>query len=69
MFGAETETAGYGLLRFNATYTLQSTRAVQTMTARLDNATDTLYRNHLNYLKDVVPEMGRAFRLVYAVKF
>jgi hypothetical protein len=48
---------------------LQSNRAVQTITARLDNATDTSYRNHLNFLKDVVPEIGRAFRLVYAVKF
>ncbi len=46
------------LLRLYATYTLQSTRSVQTVTARLDNATDTLYRNHLNFLKDVVPEIG-----------
>jgi len=69
VFGAETETAAYGLLRGYATYTLQSARAVQTVTARLDNATNTFYRNHLNFLKDVVPEMGRAFRLVYSVKF
>jgi iron complex outermembrane receptor protein len=67
--GSETETAAYGLLRLYATYTLQSSRAIQTVTARLDNATDTLYRNHLNFLKDVTPEIGRAFRLVYAVKF
>jgi hypothetical protein len=39
------------------------------VTARLDNATNTLYRNHLNFLKDVVPEIGRAFRLVYSVRF
>ncbi len=69
VFGSETETASYGLLRFYATYTLQSTRAVQTITARLDNAADTRYRNHLNYLKDLVPEMGRQFRVVYAIKF
>lgn len=69
VFGAETETAAYGLLRLHATYTRQSPRAVQTVTARLDNAANTLYRNHLNYLKDVVPEIGRQFRLVYAIKF
>jgi iron complex outermembrane receptor protein len=69
VFGGELETAGYGLLRLFATYTRQSARTVQTITARLDNATDTLYRNHLNYLKDVVPEVGRQVRLVYAVKF
>ncbi len=69
VFGSETETAGYGLFRFYATYSVQSGRTLQTVTARLDNATDRLYRNHLNFLKDVVPEMGRQFRLVYSVKF
>jgi len=69
VFGSETETAGYGLLRFYATYSIPSARAVQTITARLDNATDRLYRSHLNYLKDLVPEIGRQFRLVYAIKF
>ena len=69
VFGTETPTDGYALLRFNATYTLQSTRSVQTITARLDNAGNTLYRNHLNYLKDLVPEVGRQFRIVYSVKF
>lgn len=69
IFGPETETAAYGLLRFHATYTRQSARTVQSVTARLDNAADTLYRNHLNYLKDFVPEVGRQFRVVYTVKF
>ena len=31
-------------------------RTVNTITARLDNATDALYHNHLNYLKDLAPE-------------
>ena len=69
VFGEETPTAGYAMLRFFASYTKQTDRAVQTVTARLDNATDTLYRSHLNYLKDVVPEIGRAFKLVYSVRF
>jgi iron complex outermembrane receptor protein len=69
VFGAETETAAYGLLRLHATYTRQAQRMIHTVTARLDNATNTFYRNHLNFLKDVVPEIGRAFRLVYGVKF
>ena len=34
----------------------QSGSAVSTITARLDNATDTLYRNYLNYLKDSRPK-------------
>jgi outer membrane receptor protein involved in Fe transport len=46
-----------------------SGNTTSTITARLDNATDTLYRNHLNFLKDLAPEMGRSFRLVYSMKF
>ena len=41
--------------------------AVNTITVRLDNTTNELYRNHLSFIKDVVPEMGRNFKVVYAV--
>jgi iron complex outermembrane recepter protein len=65
----ETATDGYNLLKLYASYSFVSGKATSTITARLDNATDALYRNHLNYLKDLAPEMGRSFRVVYAVKF
>jgi iron complex outermembrane receptor protein len=52
-----------------ASYSFVSGKATSTITARLDNATDRLYRNHLNFLKDLAPEMGRNFRVVYSVKF
>ena len=44
-------------------------RVTNTITARLDNATNELYHNHLNYLKDLAPEMGRNFAVVYGLKF
>jgi hypothetical protein len=50
-------------------YSFNSGRAVNTITARLDNATDELYRNHLSYIKDLTPEMGRNFKLLYGLKF
>ena len=31
--------------------------------------TDELYRNHLSLIKDLAPEMGRNFKLLYNVKF
>jgi iron complex outermembrane receptor protein len=65
----ETVTDGYNLLKLYSSYSFVSGRATSTITARLDNATDALYRNHLNYLKDLAPEMGRSFRVVYSVKF
>ena len=66
--GAETPTEGYQLLRLFASYSF-GTAATNTITARLDNATDTLYRNHLSLIKDVVAEPGVSARLLYNVKF
>ena len=69
VFGEETETPGYTTLRLFSSYSFDRGGAVHTFTARLDNATDKLYRNHLSLIKDFVPEMGRNFKLVYSVRF
>ncbi len=65
----ETPTDGYNLAKVFASYSFGSGTMVNTITARLDNAGNTLYHNHLNYLKDLAPEMGRNFAVVYSVKF
>jgi len=65
----ETPTDGYNLLKLYTSYSFASGKTTSTITARLDNATDALYRNHLNFLKDLAPEMGRSFRVVYSVKY
>jgi iron complex outermembrane receptor protein len=69
ILGEETPTDGYGLLRFFAAYSVQAGRSLHTITARLDNATNELYRNHLSLIKDLAPEMGRNFKLLYNVRF
>ena len=69
VFGAETATDGYNLLKLFASYTFATGRAASTITARLDNVTNELYANHLSLVKDFVPEMGRNFKLVYALRF
>lgn len=66
--GAETATDGYRLLRLFASYSFGQ-QAVSTITARLDNATNALYRNHLSLIKDLVAEPGIGARLLYSVKF
>lgn len=68
VFGEETPTDGYNLLRLFASYSFGGS-AVNTITARLDNATNELYRNHLSFVKDFVPEMGRNFKVLYSVRF
>jgi len=65
----ETPTDGYNVAKIFASYTFGTGTAANTITLRLDNATNTLYRNHLNYLKDLAPEMGRNFAVVYSVRF
>jgi iron complex outermembrane receptor protein len=67
--GAEAPTDGYRLLKFFAAYSFTAGGATNTITARLDNAADALYRNHLSLIKQLVPEMGRNFKLLYNVKF
>ena len=69
VFGEETETDGYGNLRLFGSYSFGSGTTVNTLTIRLDNATNELYRNHLSLVKDEVPEMGRNFKVVYSVRF
>jgi iron complex outermembrane receptor protein len=69
LFEGETETDGYALLKLYGAYSIAQGKVVHTITARLDNATDTLYRNHLSYIKDLTPEMGANFKLFYNVKF
>ena len=67
--GIETPTNGYTLLKLFAAYSFATGEATSTITARFDNVTDELYRNHLSLIKHLVPEMGRNFKLLYNVRF
>ena len=67
--GVERPTDGYTVLRLYGSYSFQTGAALSTITLRLDNATNELYRNHLSLIKEVVPEMGRNLKLVYGVRF
>lgn len=69
IYTIETETPGYTTLRLFGAYSLQTSRVLHTFTARVDNLTNELYRNHLSLVKDIVPEMGRNARLVWNVRF
>ena len=65
----ETPTDGYNLLKVFLAYTFGSGRVANTLAVRMDNATNARYSNHLNYLKDFVPEVGRDFRVTFTTKF
>ena len=69
VFGEESPTEGYTLLKLFGSYSFVTGGVTNTVTVRLDNATNELYFNHLNYLKDILPEMGRNLKVIYTVGF
>ena len=69
IFRTETPTEGYETLRLFASYSFGRGSVAHTITARVDNGTNALYRNHLSLIKDVVPEPGRNVKLLYNVSF
>jgi iron complex outermembrane receptor protein len=69
LFEGETRTDGYVLLRLYTAYSVEAGGLLHTITARVDNATNELYRNHLSLIKDLALEMGRNFRALYSIKF
>jgi iron complex outermembrane recepter protein len=70
VFTLETPTAGYGLFNINGSYTYApSDRYAHIFTFGGQNLTDKLYRNHQNFIKDLLPEAGRGFRASYTIRF
>lgn len=69
VFETETETAGYVVPNLTASYSIARQHAVHVFTANLFNIGNVLYRNHLSFIKDVAPEMGRGVRFSYNVHF
>jgi iron complex outermembrane receptor protein len=69
VYGIETPTDSYTLVNAHAGYTFTAGKSVHTLTVRLENAADELYRNHLSYIKDLAPEMGRTVRALYSMEF
>jgi iron complex outermembrane receptor protein len=69
VYRSETPTDGATVLRLHWARSFERGSTLNTVTFRVENATDTLYRSHLSYLKAVVPEMGRNIKLIYTAAF
>jgi iron complex outermembrane receptor protein len=69
VFALETPTAGYGLFNVNASYTYATGRYAHIFTFSGHNLGDKLYRNHVNFIKDLLPEAGRGVRGSYTIRF
>jgi iron complex outermembrane receptor protein len=70
VFTNETRTAGYTVFNINASYSFTTgPHTAQTISLSTFNLGDRLYRNHLSFIKDFAPEIGRGVRINYSLRF
>jgi len=69
LYPTETPTAGYTVFNLDASYILARSRLAHVFAVTVFNVGDRLYRNHLSFIKDFAPEMGRGVRFSYSLKF
>ncbi|HEY9281983.1 MAG TPA: TonB-dependent receptor [Pyrinomonadaceae bacterium] len=68
IFTTETRTPGYALFNLIASYSLARTHLAHIFSVNAYNLGDRVYRNHLSFIKDLAPEIGRGVRFTYTVR-
>ncbi|HEU4871962.1 MAG TPA: TonB-dependent receptor, partial [Pyrinomonadaceae bacterium] len=69
IFLTETPTAGYAVFNLSGSYLFAQQHAAHIISFNFFNVGDTLYRNHLSFIKEFAPEMGRGLRVTYTLRF
>lgn len=69
IYTLETPTAGYGTVGVKALYSITRTHLLHLFGVNLFNVNDALYRNHLSFIKNFAPEIGRGVLFTYTVRF
>ncbi|MFN2513528.1 MAG: TonB-dependent receptor [Pyrinomonadaceae bacterium] len=69
LFPNETRTAGYTTFGFSGSYLIARQHTAHIISFNAFNLGDRLYRNHLSFIKEFAPEMGRGLRITYTLKF
>jgi iron complex outermembrane receptor protein len=69
LFPLETRTAGYGLFNVSASYVIGTQHFAHIFGVNAYNLFDKEYRNHLSFIKDLTPEIGRGVRFSYTFRF
>jgi iron complex outermembrane recepter protein len=68
VFTTETPTAGFAVVNLDASYIVARQHTLHTFGVRAFNLGDDLYRNHLSFIKEFAPEIGRGVRVYYTVQ-
>ena len=69
LFPHETRTAGYAVANLSGSYLFATGHAAHIISFNFFNMGDRLYRNHLSFIKEFAPEMGRGLRVTYTLRF
>ncbi|MFN0166745.1 MAG: TonB-dependent receptor [Bryobacteraceae bacterium] len=69
LFDTEKPTAGYAVFNLGGSYTITRQHEVHQFSASFFNMGDRLYRNHLSFIKELAPEIGRGVRFTYTLRF
>jgi iron complex outermembrane receptor protein len=68
-FPTETRTSGYTVFQVEASYVLAGAHTAHVFSVTAFNLGNRLYRNHLSFIKDLTPEVGRGVRFTYSLRF
>ncbi len=69
IFVDETRTAGYGLFNIAGNVVIPRKHFANIFTIYAFNLTNKLYYNHVSFIKEFAPEIGRGVRFGYTVRF
>lgn len=69
IFTNETRTPGYAVFGLSGSYLIAQGHTAHIISFNGFNLGDRLYRNHLSFIKDFAPEMGRGLRVTYTMRF
>ena len=69
VFTNETRTPGYGTFNIGGNYVISSKHAAHIFSVNAYNLNNKLYYNHISFIKDISPEIGRGVRFGYTVRF
>jgi iron complex outermembrane recepter protein len=69
VFDNETPTAGYGVFNIAGSYVIPGKHYANIFTVNAYNLTDKLFYNHISFIKDISPEIGRGVRFGYTIRF
>jgi iron complex outermembrane receptor protein len=69
VFIDESPTAGYGTVNITGNYTISKQHAAHIFSVNAFNLNDKLYFNHISFIKEISPEIGRGLRVSYTIRF